>query len=129
MRSTFVVVAPPAFDLRCRLLDRLEPMDVQAFVPKRSVERLDEAVSRRHPRAAEVDLDPVMIRPEIQHPSRDLAAVVDEVPLRGPMLRHEAIADANNSPPRSLLLTSIASALRLKTSKIARARKRSPLTG
>jgi hypothetical protein len=70
----------------------------------------------------------VMIRPEVQHPPRQLAAIVHEDPLRSPTLRHETIADANNILPRSFLPTSIASASRLKTSTIVNARKRSPLT-
>ena len=42
MRSAFVIFDPPGFDQALGFADRLDPVDIQAFVPQRSVERLDE---------------------------------------------------------------------------------------
>lgn len=93
MRPTLIVVPSPGLDLRPGVLERLEPVEVQAFVTERPVEGLDEAVVRRLPGAAEIDSDPVMVRPEIQQAPRKLAAIVDEDPLRRPTLCHQLVAD------------------------------------
>jgi hypothetical protein len=42
VRPTLVVIDPPSFDLRLGLVNRLEPVNIQAFVTKRSVETFDE---------------------------------------------------------------------------------------
>ena len=55
VRATLIVLNSPSFDLRPGLVNRLEPVNVQAFVPERSVERLDEAVVGRLAGPVEVD--------------------------------------------------------------------------
>ena len=57
-------------------------MYVQALVSKGSVERFDEAIARWLAGSAEVDPHSMMIRPEIEHAPRELAAVVLEDTLR-----------------------------------------------
>lgn len=57
-------------------------MYVQALVAHRSVERLDVPVVGRFAGPAEVDPDLVPIRPEVEYPPRELAAVVHEQELR-----------------------------------------------
>ena len=47
VRPDFVVVAPPAGDVLPCLVQRLEPVLVQAFVAELAVEALDVAVLRR----------------------------------------------------------------------------------
>lgn len=49
VRPVVVVVDPPSFDLRPRVLDRRELVHVQALVPQPTIERLDECVFRRFP--------------------------------------------------------------------------------
>lgn len=51
-------------------------MQVQAFVLERSLEGSDGAVVGRFSRPAEVDLYLVVVRPNIQQPPGELAAVV-----------------------------------------------------
>lgn len=70
-----VVVAPSLDDLP-RLIERLEPMHVQALVPRRTVESIDVAVIRGLPRMAEGEVDLVVVRPQVQQPLREFAAVV-----------------------------------------------------
>lgn len=43
VRATLFVLNAPSFDLRPGFVNRLEPMNVQAFISKRSIERLDAA--------------------------------------------------------------------------------------
>ena len=51
-------------------------MRAQAFAPERPIERFDEGVIRRLARPGEVDLHLVVMSPQIQRLSGELAAVV-----------------------------------------------------
>ena len=44
VRSALIVVDAPGFDLRFRIFDRRELMDVQALVSEPSVKRFDEGI-------------------------------------------------------------------------------------
>ena len=72
VRPTLVVLDPPSFDLRFGFLNGLEPVNIQALVPKRSVERFDEAVIGRLARPIEVDRHLVVVRPQIEDPAGEL---------------------------------------------------------
>lgn len=80
MRPTLVVVPPPSFDLPPSVVNRFEPVNVQAFVALRTVEALDESVVDGFARSTEVETDPVVIGPQIKQMARELATVVDENP-------------------------------------------------
>jgi hypothetical protein len=54
VRSDFVVVLPPGFDLPPRVLQADEPVLVQTLVPKLAVEALDEGVLHGFSRLDEV---------------------------------------------------------------------------
>lgn len=49
VRTFFVVVPPPSFDLVPRIIQAEEPMLVEAFLPEPAVEGLDIGVVRRLP--------------------------------------------------------------------------------
>ena len=55
-----------------------EPARVQTLGPEGSVERFHESVVRRLAGTREVDLDPVLISPEIHSLAGELAAIVTE---------------------------------------------------
>lgn len=78
MRTALIVLVSPGLDLSPRLGDRIEPVDVEAFIPKGSVERLDEGVVGGLARPAEVDPHAVMISPEIDKVAGKLGAIVGE---------------------------------------------------
>ena len=75
MRAALIVLVSPGFDLVPCLRDRIEPMDVEAFVSKGSVECLDEGIVGRLAGPAEVDPHSVMIGPEIDNVAGKFAAV------------------------------------------------------
>ena len=78
VRSTHVVIDPPTFDSLIGFFHRIEPAYVQTLVAEQPVERFDEAVVDRRTGSAEVNPNPTMIGPEVEHPTRELAAVVRE---------------------------------------------------
>ena len=76
MRTALVVFDPPGLDQPPRLGQRLEPVDVQAFVAQRAVERLDKRVVRRLAWSREVDPGSVVVRPQINEMTSELRAIV-----------------------------------------------------
>ena len=80
--SNVVVVPSPSFDGSPRVVHGEEPVHVQAVVPERAVEALDEAVLGGLARLNEVDLDPLRVGPGIERPARELRAVVRDDDLR-----------------------------------------------
>ncbi len=77
MRSHFVVVLAPRFDLPAGVVKIEEPVLVQAIKPDTGIEALDERIVCGLARPAEVEDDTVCIRPEIELPRGELAAIVD----------------------------------------------------
>ena len=76
MRPSLVVVQPPRFDLSPRVGQILEPVRVQALIPKASVETLDITVLHR---LAGLDVDqrnPALLGPRNKAPAREFRAVV-----------------------------------------------------
>src|SRR5215211_5944257 len=65
VRSLRIVLHPPSLNCRPGLLDRDEPMQVQALFPESGVERLDKRVIRWRPRPAECQFDAAAMRPLI----------------------------------------------------------------
>ena len=61
--ASLIVVDAPGFDLRFRILDRRELMDVQALVSEPSVKRFDEGIFHGFARANEIQLHPTLIGP------------------------------------------------------------------
>ena len=76
MRSGFVVVAPPLGGQATHLVERLEPVRVQAFVAQSPVETLDQAVLRWLAGGNERDLDLFLICPGVKDVARELGSVV-----------------------------------------------------
>ncbi len=58
-----VVVLPPFFDYLLGLLQIVEPVLVQAFIPKLAVEALNVGVLSGFPRVDEVQFHPSLLRP------------------------------------------------------------------
>ena len=83
MRPELVVVQPPLLDLLLGVFHRQEPVDVQAFVPERAVERLDRCVIHRFTGSREVQRDPVFIGPLSQSSGDKFGAVVALDAVRG----------------------------------------------
>ena len=63
VRPSLIVIPPPGFDDRSGILHGFEPMHVQAFVAKRSIEAFRIAIVGWLAGAAEVDSDIAVIRP------------------------------------------------------------------
>ena len=72
-----IVVPPKRVDLLLRVLERREPMHVQALFAKPPVERLDGGVVRRLASTAEIKNDPVAVRPQIHRGADELRAVIE----------------------------------------------------
>src|SRR5665213_317731 len=63
VRTTLIVFFPPGMnDLFC-IDQRFEPVRIQAFISKGTIERFDESIVGRLAWAREVDLHPVLKRP------------------------------------------------------------------
>ena len=71
-----IVVPPKRIDLLLRVVDRCEPMYVQAFFTEPPVERFDGGIVGRLAPATEVENDAVGIRPEIHRGTDELRTVV-----------------------------------------------------
>jgi hypothetical protein len=56
-----VVIHPPCLDLLLGLLERMEPVQIQAFLLKFSVEDLYEIVLNRFPQTNKIKLCPVSL--------------------------------------------------------------------
>jgi hypothetical protein len=54
--SALIVIMPPHFDLRSRIVERRELVHVQALIAESSVERLNEGIFHRFARTNEVEL-------------------------------------------------------------------------
>src|SRR6185369_2686791 len=76
MRSDVVVIGPPFFDGPARVVERREPMTVQALEPKLAVEALDESVLVGLARLDESQLDAALLSPSEKHGTCEFRAVV-----------------------------------------------------
>src|ERR1039457_2073659 len=93
MRPSLIVVQPRRFDLPPCIGQILEPVRVQALIPKASVETLDVAVLYR---LAGLDIDqrhPALLGRRDEAPARESRTVVQPKPLRLPPLRYDPIQD------------------------------------
>ncbi len=72
MRTELVVVPSPALYFVSGVLQRHEPVHVQAFVPEAAVERFDVRIVRRCAGAGVIELDFVEVRPGVQRPGDEL---------------------------------------------------------
>ena len=82
MRPALIVLSPPCLQLLPGVRQIVEPVHVQAFVPKAAVERLDERIVRRLSGPGELQGHTVGIGPQIDQAADELAAVVAVNPLR-----------------------------------------------
>src|SRR3954453_5503073 len=95
MRPSFVVVQPPRFDLSPRIGQVLEPVRVQALIPKASVEAFDVTVLDG---LTGLDIDQrytALLGPCNEASAREFWAVVQPKPVRLPALGDDPI-----QPPR-----------------------------
>jgi hypothetical protein len=96
-----IVVPPKRVDLLLRVLERREPMDVQALLSKPAIEGFDRGVVRRLAAAAEVEDDAVGVRPEVHRGADELGAVVAVDPLWQSALESHALERGGDLvPPR-----------------------------
>ena len=63
MRPDFVVIAPPLLDFASCLIQRSEPLHIQAFVPKLAVETFNIAILHGLARLDEVVPNPMLLHP------------------------------------------------------------------
>ena len=75
VRTALIVVSPPGLGMSLRLGSRCEPVQVQAFVSERAVERLDVRIVGRSSRPREVHAHLVMVSPEIDDLPGELGAI------------------------------------------------------
>src|SRR3546814_11097104 len=97
------VVLPPVLDQPPRRGQQGEPIDVEAFIPQRPVERLDIGIVGRLSRPGEVDPHAVMIRPQIDEPTGKFGAIVGKQIARGPALTHQTVASTEGMFPATTL--------------------------
>src|SRR5687768_10024143 len=77
-----IVIPPKRVDLLLRVLDRREPMYVQAFFAESTVERFDGGIVSRLAATTEVENHAVGVGPEIHRGADELGAVVAVDALR-----------------------------------------------
>ena len=104
MGSFFIVVATPGLDLLPRILDRHEPVLVEALGPQPAVERFDQPVICRFSAPAEVQANLVRVRPLVEHSARELAAVVHADLSRKASVERDTIQDRRHSLARQSLI-------------------------
>jgi len=97
VRSGLVEVRPPRLDLAPGVVQRQEPVRVQAFVAQPAIEAFDEGVVGRLSRPAEVQRDAVDVGPVIERPGDKFRAIVHP-DLRGwaATLEQQAIHDIDH---------------------------------
>lgn len=76
VRPEMIVIDPPAFDLLPSVLERQEPVGIEALVPEAAVERLDERVVGRLAGTGVVHGHAVVVSPAIYRDRDELAAVI-----------------------------------------------------
>jgi len=76
VRPILVVVVLPSLHLLFGIRQIIEPVYVETFIPQAAVERLDKCVIGRFARPRELQDDLVGVRPKIDQPAGELAAVV-----------------------------------------------------
>lgn len=76
MWSDVVVVDPPSFDLLPGVVQTQKPVDVQALVPERAVERFDERIVGGSARPGKVHRYLIFVCPPVQSFADELTAVV-----------------------------------------------------
>jgi hypothetical protein len=74
--SVRIVVTPPRFDDRPRVVERQELMHVEAFIAQAPIEGFDMPVVRRLARAREIDFDATVKRPRFDGVGGELGAVI-----------------------------------------------------
>src|SRR5205823_9404161 len=79
--SAFVVILPPQFDERTRLLQPLEPVFVQALVAELPVEAFHIRILHWFPRLNELPLHAALVGPTVHSLAGKLRAVVTDQPL------------------------------------------------
>lgn len=104
VRPEVIVILPPAFDLLAGIVERQEPVGVQALVPETAVERFDEGVVGRLAWPRIVERDPVVIGPAIQGQRNEFAAVVRLDPLRQAALMLQTLHDRDDILTLELLV-------------------------
>ena len=96
MGTKVVVVLPPRFDLFSSVLERQEPMGVKAFIPERTVERLDKRVVGRPSGTREVKRDLMLVRPPVKSPAGKLTAVIRLYSFRDAMTGRELLQNGDD---------------------------------
>ena len=76
MRTALVVILPPGFDNLDCIVDRLEPVHVQAFISEGSVKRLDIGVVSRFSGPREVYADSMVTGLGVDHINGKFGAIV-----------------------------------------------------
>src|SRR5258706_13887503 len=71
-----IIIPSPGIDLLFGILDRLEPMSVQALLAELPVEGFVDGIVRGLASAVEVDLHVVRVRPKIHFPPGELPSLV-----------------------------------------------------
>ncbi len=86
-----IIVPPKRIDLLLRVLQRQEPMRVQAVRAKPTVERFDRGIVGRFATSAEVQNDPIRVGPEVHRRADELCPVVTIDALRQSSLEAQAL--------------------------------------
>lgn len=82
MRTFLIIEAPPQLDLAPSVVQRQEPVFIQALLAKAAIEALDHGVIRRCPTAGEVEFHDMLVHPSVHDVAGEFTAVIDLDRLR-----------------------------------------------
>ncbi len=77
MGSYFVVLPPPILQFPPGVVERQEPVRIQALRPQAPLERLDERVVGRLPGATEIERDVVLVGPQVEVSRDEFRSLID----------------------------------------------------
>src|SRR5438552_3023637 len=95
-----IVIDSPGFDLRPRIFERQELVDVQTLVAQSPVKTLDVAVFRGFSGSDEVELYASAVGPLLERNRGEFGPVIDRDGERRAALHHEPLEHFGNAPAR-----------------------------
>ena len=100
MRTSVILIPPPAFDRLLRVRQAGEPLGAQAFLSEPAVKAFDERVLNRLARTNELESYAVTVSPEIERSPRELRTVVADNASRKTPSDCQTIQHLNDSKSR-----------------------------
>src|ERR687890_224724 len=99
MRSLFVVIGPPLFDLSLRVCQVYKPVRIQALLPEPAVETLDEGILHRLSRLDKLQANMPLFAPGCDCPPPKLWSIVHDDHFRPAPLGDYVLQDTSDPHP------------------------------